>query len=383
MFSIQDGASVAVIGAGVVGLSVAYHLADAGVADVTLLDGAGFGAGATAIQPGGVRQQWGSRVNCLLARESRVFYSELDERFGRRVEAAIDPGGYVFVAEGEEALASLRRNLAVQQEVGVPSVLLSAAEVGELVPGLATEQLLGAAYCAEDGYFDRPQAVVAGFAEAALARGARLVTEHVVSIERAGDSWSLRLADGSTLAAGCVVVAAGADTPALLEPLDIRVPIRKEARHLFYSDPIRERLLEPLVVSVDRHFAAKHLADGSVLASDLSATGDPASELDAWRRRVREGIAALLPVLEYVSFPVHVAGTYDLTPDRQMIVGPVEGAPGLVLAAGMSGRGFMMAPAVGRLVAGCVTGAPPDPLLDVVSLSRFEQATVELEPQVV
>jgi sarcosine oxidase subunit beta len=136
------------------------------------------------------------------------------------------------------------------------------------------------------------------------------------------------------------------------------------------------------VVSVERHFAAKQLADGSVLASDLSASGDPSVHLSTWRGRIREEIATLLPMLEYVSFRVHVPGTYDLTPDRQMIVGPVEGLPGLVLAAGMSGRGFMMAPAVARLVADALAGAA-DSLPEAVALSRFEKQALAPESQVV
>jgi sarcosine oxidase subunit beta len=381
VFSIRDGASVAVVGAGIVGLTVAHRLvADRGL-EVTLFDPRGYGAGATAIQPGGVRQQWASEVNCRLARESHAFYRDLAGNLGRPVDAAIQPGGYVFVASTPAGLADLERAHSVQRHVGVPSVLLSPAEIASLVPGLDADAVVGGAFCDEDGYFDRPQAVVAAVAEAAFDAGARLVRQRVIGV-RPGGAWSVDLEDGAQHAADAVVVCAGADSAAVVGSLGLDLPIRREARHLFYSDPIRERLLEPLVVSVERHFAAKQLADGSVLASDLSASGDPSVHLSTWRGRIREEIATLLPMLEYVSFRVHVPGTYDLTPDRQMIVGPVEGLPGLVLAAGMSGRGFMMAPAVARLVADALAGAA-DSLPEAVALSRFEKQALAPESQVV
>src|SRR5207253_9960365 len=133
------------------------------------------------------------------------------------------------------------------------------------------------------------------------------------------------------LQADAVVVAAGVDTPRLLPEL----PIRPEPRVLRFSDPIRERLLEPLVVSAERGFAAKQLADGRVLASDLRARGDAESGRELWRATIRNASEALLPQLTHVSYPLLVAGMYDVTPDHQPILGPV--ADGLLVAAGFSG----------------------------------------------
>jgi hypothetical protein len=92
------------------------------------------------------------------------------------------------------------------------------------------------------------------------------------------------------------------------------LPIEREAQYLFLSEPIRERLLEPLVISPERHFAAKQQAEGCVLASDLTAAGDPGLERDHWRRHVRECVEALLPALEFVSLPCSWEGFYDVTP---------------------------------------------------------------------
>ena len=185
------------------------------------------------------------------------------------------------------------------------------------------------------------------------------------------------------MAAAHVVVAAGVGTPGLVSGLGVEVPIIPEDRFMLYSDPIRERLVEPLVVSAERHFAAKQLGNGRVVASDLAARGDPAVGEAGWRAHVREAIRELLPQLEYVEFPVLTAGTYDVTPDHQAILGPVPEAEGVWIAAGLSGHGFMMSPVVGRSMAAAIAGEPPDEYLRAFSLDRFARGALIPEPAIV
>lgn len=365
----MDRVDVAVVGAGVVGLAVARELALRGHA-VAVLERAGIGAGASGVQPGGVRQQWGTRVACRLARESVAFWRDAEERLESRVPLTLRRSGYLFVARSSETLDRLAANVALQQAEGIPSHIVDPAEAAELVPGLAASALVGGAWCAEDGYFDRPQSVVEAF-------GAGLDVRHadVAAIERDGSGWSL-----GALVADTVVVAAGVDTTRLLAPLGIDVPIAGEDRYLFFSEPITERLLEPLVVVPELAFASKQLADGRVLASDLSARGDADTGRDRWRATIRGATETLLPHLEHVSYPLLVRGVYDVTPDHQPILGPV--ADGLLVAAGFSGHGFMIAPAVARIVADAVEGER-DPVLDVLGPDRFAQDRLVPEPQLV
>jgi glycine/D-amino acid oxidase-like deaminating enzyme len=270
-------ADVAIIGAGITGLSIAFRLRERTDAAIVVLDRVGVGAGASGVQPGGVRQQWGTRVNCVMARESLRFYREAAARLEARVDPGFRPCGYLFLAHSEDALDRLRASVRLQNELSIPSRLL--------VPEL---------------------------------------------------------------------------------------PIEPEPRRIFFSDPVGERLLDTFVVSVERHFAAKQLADGRVLASDLAA-GD--------RVEVRATMRSLLPRLEYVSLPHVVDGVYDTTPDRQAILGRVD--DGLYVAAGFSGHGFMMAPEVGRLVAGAVLGDEPEEALQELSPERFALGRLIPEPAVV
>jgi len=357
-------ADVVVVGAGVVGLSIAFHLGQRG-GSVTVLDRAGIGAGASGVQPGGVRQQWGTRVNCLLARESMRFYADAPELLSMRVDPGFRACGYLFLAHSDGALAQMRENVALQNELGIRSRIVGPAEAAELVPGLDVAGVVGGAWGPEDGYFDRPQSLVEAF-------GA-LADVQIGEVVEIRDDGAVRLAAGDELQADAVVVATGVDTPALLPEL----PISAQTRFLFFSEPIRERLLEPLIVSPERRFAAKQLGDGRVLASDLGAREGE----DGGRANVRSAFEELLPQLVYVALPALVPGVYDVTPDHQAILGRVRDR--VWVAAGFSGHGFMLAPAVGRIIAESVSEKCEDAALGVLDAGRFAEGRLVPEPQVV
>ena len=356
----MERVDVAVVGAGVVGLAVARELRERGHR-VAVLERTGIAAGASGVQPGGVRQQWGTRVACRLARESIAFWREADTRLESRVPLTLRRSGYLFVARSQETLDRLAANVALQQEEGVPSRIVDAGEAAALVPGLAAGEIAGGAWCAEDGYFDRPQAVVESFANGLDVRLETVETLRALRAEK-------------------IVVAAGADTKALLATIGVEVPIEREERYLFFSEPIRERLLEPLVVAPELTFAAKQLADGRVRASDLTARGDADAGRERWRATIRSATDTLLPQLTHVSYPLLVRGVYDVTPDHQPILGPV--ADDVHVAAGFSGHGFMISPAVARIVADAVEGVR-DPVLDVLGAERFAAGRLVPEPQLI
>jgi sarcosine oxidase subunit beta len=297
------------------------------------------------------------------------FYADARELLHMRVDPGFRACGYLFLAHSESALARMRENVTLQNELDIPSQIVGPQEAAELVPGLDTAGVVGGAWCAEDGYFDRPQSLVEAFGESADVQ-----IDDVLAVR---DGGVVRLASGGELRADAVVIAAGVDTQRLLPEL----PIGPEARYLFFSDPIRERLLDPLVVSPERRFAAKQLGDGRLLASDLGAVGDPDVELADWRAHVRSAFEELLPQLVFVALPTLVEGVYDVTPDHQPILGRVRDR--VWVAAGFSGHGFMLAPAVGRIIAESVFGEREDAALSVLDAGRFGDGRLVPEPQVV
>jgi sarcosine oxidase subunit beta len=371
---------VAVVGGGVTGLSIAFNLAERG-AEVVVFERTGIAAEASGVQPGGVRQQWSTRVNCRLAQESMRFYRDVAVHLEVRNAPVLEPCGYVFLAHSQERRDALALDVALQNELGIASELLEPEALEALLPGIDRSDVTGASYCGDDGYFDRPQAVVEAFGEAFRRCGGAIELATVTALAPRGDRWVLELERGAAVEADAVVVAAGYDAPPLLATVGLELPIAKEPKYLLLSDPIGDRLLEPLVVSAERHFAAKHLRNGRVLASDLAANGEPGREASAWRAHVKENIRRYVPLLEYVTFPLVVEGFYDVTPDHQPIVAAVE--RGLWVAAGFSGHGFMIAPAVGRIVAEAILAARHDAALESFAYDRFASGGLAPERQIV
>ncbi len=254
--------SVSVVGAGISGLSIAHHLLERGLGPVTVYERTGIGSGASGIQPGGVRQQWGTRANCLMAKESYAFYRELGERF--------DPCGYLFLAD-ERGDAGATRGGARGSARARHSVAAACAARGGGARAGSRAGRRARRGLVRGGWVLRP---AAGRGRGVRGEGRRLARSSSPKSARsrataaAGGSSSRR---ASSVTTDAVVVAAGAESRALLAPLGFDLPIVEEPRTLFLSEPIRERLLEPLVIAIDRGIAAKQLADGRVLASDLRA----------------------------------------------------------------------------------------------------------------
>jgi sarcosine oxidase subunit beta len=372
---VAEHPDVAIVGAGIIGLSAAYHLAERGAGRIVVYERESIGAGASGVQPGGVRQQWSTRVNCLLARASLDFYERAAERLESRTDLRFRACGYLFLAHEAATLDRLRADVALQNELGIPSRIVSADEAAELVPGLTANVVVGASWCDEDGYFDRPQAVIEAFAEAARRRGVEIERADVAAVEVGP---RLRFGDGEAVEAGAVVVAAAAATRGIVRALS-DLPIEPEERSVFLSDALNERLLDPLVVAPDRHFAAKQLADGRVLAADLS----PENELGHARAHVREIVGQLLPRLTFVALPFVVGGKYDMTPDGHGIVDAIDANGPVVVAAGFDGHGFMLAPEVGRGVAAIIAGEDPGAAFADLRADRFAAAPLERESRVV
>jgi sarcosine oxidase subunit beta len=251
-----------VVGAGITGLAIARELQARG-RDVVVLERTGIGAGASGVQPGGVPQQRRTRIPCPLAVASPACWSARSARRPPRIPG--DAAARLPLCRAERQAGTIDRERDAADEQGVLPIV-TPDEAAELVPGLRTDAIVGGSWCGEDGYFDRPQSVVAAFAE-----GLDVRQVNVQSVDE--------------LDADVVVLAAGAETRTLLEPLGVDLPVLPEDRYLFLSDPIEERLLDPLVVAPELAFAAKHLADGRVLASDLGGRGDPVTGRDRWRAR--------------------------------------------------------------------------------------------------
>jgi sarcosine oxidase subunit beta len=342
-------ARLVVAGAGVVGASIAYHLALRGARDVVLADIGEVAGGASGKALGGVRQQFSSAPEVRLARESVSFFNSLGPDL-------FEPVGYLFLATSEAGLAELEERRTVQRGLGVPVERFDPAAVA----GLAVEDVLGAVFCAEDGIADPGG-----------------ITRELVRRAAAGGVEVLERVDALELDADTLVLATGAASAALGAKLGVDLPVRPLVRQLVETAPVPGLARDlPLTIEAESGFHFRRRGDALVLAMPERAprwgTDERVDEAlaDDWMQRIahRYPAAAGLPVARAW------AGLYDMTPDAHPIIGPV--GEGIYAACGFSGHGFMQSPAVGRIVAGELLDGGTDFDLTPYRLDRFAAGAV-------
>ena len=359
-----------IVGGGIIGCSIAYHLTRLGVRDVVLLEKDFLASKATGVAPGGIRQQFANETACLYARESVRFFERLDEELHPDFPLPFLQTGYLFLAHCEETLATYRRNVALQNRLAIPAVVLTPEEVLERVPGLAREGLCGASFCPTDGFIEDAHGLTQLLATRAKEAGARLRFETALDIEvEAGRVRGVRT-DAGRIETRAVVNAAGCEAPDLARRIGVDIPIRVERRRLLYTARTDERLLEPLVAALDRGWAGKQLAEGAVYMGYLR---EAAEDVDDWAftEKTVEAAITVMPSLAEVRVARVAQGFYDTSPDGQPILGAIPGLDGYYQAVGFSGHGYMLSPAVGRVMAETVAGFAPSLPIEPFSSDRF------------
>ncbi|MER3418614.1 MAG: FAD-dependent oxidoreductase [Chloroflexota bacterium] len=367
---------VIVVGAGVQGVSLAFHLAERG-ASVIVCERQSVGAGATGRSSGFVRMHYDLEAEVRLAWASLPYFWDWTERVG-----AGDPG---FVRTGFLQLVPrglsdhLRANTAMQQQLGVPTLLLGTDDVERLVPDLILEDVEVAAYEPLSGYAD-PAATAAGFLAAARNLGTRYVGGcRVERVTTDGERVTGVATDRGTFAAPTVVDAAGAWAGALAATVGVEVPI-ETWRHDTFILGRPAGLRSPLPIVLDHALGIYLRPEGAHqllvgLEDENHLGGDPDRPLEATPATTTEiaieRLTRRLPIAESATLERTFAGQDGMTPDQRAIIGPA-GPDGFWLCCGFSGTGFKTAPAVGAALAAWICGAEPDGgVLAPFRLERF------------
>jgi len=370
---------VIIIGGGVIGCSIAYHLARMGCCDVVVLERNLIGSGSTERCAGGIRQQFSTEANIRLSVESVRFFERFEEETG--YPADFRQNGYLMLATGEEELVFFRQSVALQHSLGVKVNLLSPQEVKEIVPRLNIGDVLGATYCPTDGYAD-PYSVVHGFASAAKRLGVKICQgAEVISIARTGRVWCVNTTTGE-FRSPTVVVAAGAWSSQIGEMIGVNIPVRPSRRHIFVTEPLSEIAKSaPMVVEFRNGFWFRR--EGQCLIFGMRNPEEPESfntSVDwSFLPTIAEVACHRLPFLADIGVGRAQAGLHEDTPDANAIISDVPHMDGLYFACGFSGHGFMHSPAVGRIVAELVLGKSLVSELLPFGLSRFEVQTYHKE----
>lgn len=374
-------ADVIIIGAGVIGCSIAYHLAKMGCNDVVVLEKNYIGSGSTEKCVGGIRQQFSTVTNIKLSMESVRFFESFEEETGH--PADFRQNGYLMLATTEDELQSFRQNVALQHQLGLEVYLLSPKEAKEIVPQLDVQDIVGGTFCPTDGYAD-PYSVVQGFASSAKRLGVKIYEETEVSgINQKEHRIQGMLTNRGEFTAPVVVDAAGPYAAQIGEMAGLDIPVHPSRRHIFVTAPLDEiRRDAPMVV--DFHSGFWFRREGPGLIFGMRNPDEPES-LDTsvdwgFLPTIAEVASRRLPFLENIGVVTGQAGLHDDTPDANAILGKVPEIEGLYLACGFSGHGFMHSPAVGRIMAELIlTQCSPLPDVSPLALHRFQQETQQAE----
>lgn len=375
---------VIIIGAGIIGCSIAYFLTEKGYSNILVIDKGGIASDITGICPGGVRQQWGTEINCVMSKASTEFFQNINEYLEPEYEIKFRNVGYLYTFHSEKAKNKYAQSVALQNFLGIPTKFISPKEAKEIVPGINDSSFISASYCETDGFVDDAYHVTNSFAGAAKRKGAQFISDTVEKIVvENGIVKGVHCGKRGAILSDKVVNAAGLGSKKLAKTVDINLPINFEVRRILYTNRIINRILEPLLISFEKGFAAKQLTDGTLYLSYLGKDLQPPYNMFDFQLRAAEVGTEIFPPLEELVFQSHVDGTYDSTPDHQAILGGVDELPGYYQAVGMSGHGFMMSPVIGESLAAIV--AEETPKIDVSCLhhSRFANNKLIFEPSVV
>ncbi|MFN8439258.1 MAG: FAD-binding oxidoreductase [Caldilineaceae bacterium] len=352
---IQESAAVVIIGAGIVGASVAYHLAVRGCTDVVILEKAETEVtGSTAKSLAGVRHQFANEVNIRLS----IYGIERLKHFHEEVGgySGLKQVGYLLLIDDPATWAEYQRQVALQHSLGVPTELLTPAEIERRFPFTKIDGLLGATFGPNDGYCD-PHGIAMGYLQRAREMGVRLLrSTPATGIKRDRDRVVAVQTPSGEIACETIVNAAGAWSGQVGALAGLGIPVLPYRRCAYMTEPF-DRIPRdiPLTIDVGSGFYMRKEHDNVVFG--LSNLNEPPGEnftVDwQWLNTVLDAGVVRFPILEEAGLAKNLcwAGLYEITPDHMPILGRHPQLPNYVNASGFSGHGVMHSPATGMLMA--------------------------------
>ncbi|HEX8650940.1 MAG TPA: FAD-binding oxidoreductase [Pyrinomonadaceae bacterium] len=379
-----ETADVVIIGGGIVGSSVAYHLAEAGCSNVVVVEReAEQGLGSTGKATGGARAQFATSINIQMSLYSIEFFARCEEATGH--PSGYQPRGYLFVATSEAQLDYLKANRERQAALGLTNVeLLTSDEIAAMIPQLRVDDVVGGSFCQTDGFVD-PPAIMRAFMSRARERGVRLqLGAGVTGIEVDGGGVSGVWTTLGRIATRAVVNASGAWAAEVARLAGVEIPVVPLRRQLVSTasfDGLPRQMPMVIDMSDGFHFRPDFKAGATpgVLMAWPDPDEQPGFKLDfeaSFVEKVLRRAAHRVPCLrDVVVEPSRCrAGLYEMTPDHHAIIGEVPQVRGLYLANGFSGHGVMHSPATGRIISELILDGRAR-LLDVapLGLERFAE----------
>jgi len=374
---------VIVIGAGVIGCSIAFHLAALGRPRVRVIDRLGIGAGTSAQSSGILRTHYSVPQNVELARRSFAAFERFADYVGdAEADAGLVKCGYLIAAPEGPRLPALQAALAQQQAMGIPLQRLDAQQAAERLPIARFDDAALIGFEPEAGFADA-YLVASGFARAARRRGVRFAEGVAVQglLREGGRITGVQTSQGP-MSAGLVISAQNIWTPELQAWTGIGTPVKPERHRVFAFEtpaapytqamPVYKDLGSPGMLYCRSYGGRQMLASEGIAGEVLSSPEIEQADIpmDAVVE-VGAQVAERFPAYAEAGLATSWTGVYDVTPDWNPVLGPVPGLDGLLVAFGFSGHGFKLSPAVGRLMAQLALGVPPDLSVEPYAIGRF------------
>lgn len=382
----KDRSDVAIIGGGVIGLSVARELRRAGVERVCVFEKEdSLGRGSSPLANGGVRAQFTTPINISFSRYSIEELERLQDTYAE--ELSFHQVGYLLFTSDDDRAGGLRSSVDLQRSLGVTTRWLTGEEVGELAPELRVEGLVAGTFHERDGYLD-PSGLLHVLEHEVRRLGAEIHTGcEVASIQPVADDIELVFADRRHRTRW-LVNAAGCGARSVASLLEVDIPVRPIRRNLAYlHDPDAPSIPGPMCVDLDTGVLVRpEGSDGYLIAySDPNTSPGWDTSLDPrFLPAVAARIGNRFPHLEGKRIhPKHCwAGLYPETPDGHAIIGAITELPSFIQCVGFGGHGLMHSPAAGKAVADLITGAAPSFDLHPLRPSRFAEGDLHVETSV-
>ena len=379
-----DVAEHVIIGGGIAGCSLAYFLAKKRVKDIVLLEKDYLASKETGICPGGIRQQHTNLLCARLAKKSvDEFFSKIDEELHPEYPLPFIQSGYMFLAHTENTLKGYRENVEEQNRWGIPSQILTPHEILDIVPGISPEGLLGAAFCRTDGFLEDSHGLTQLLGRRIREMGGKILFEEAIDIKLKSEKVVGVQTSKRYIETKSIINAAGCESPRVSDCVGIPLPIEIQKRRLLYTTRLEERFLEPLVVAFDKGWAGKQLREGNVYMGYLREGEENISGRQFTERCVDLALQMLPEKMSRLSVLKIQEGHYDTTPDGQPIIGPAPEREGYTLMTGFSGHGYMLAPAIGRVLSDILTDQIPSLEIGALRLERFQKTRVDKEKLVI
>src|SRR5690554_6843265 len=379
-------ANIVIIGAGISGCSIAYNLAVKGVKDVIVVEKSYLTSGSTGRCGAGIRQQWGTKMNCKLAKASIDFFETAQETLQYDGDIEFKQEGYLIIADNKEEDEQFTKNIELQKSLGIPARKITKEEAKKIVPHLNTDVILSATYCLTDGHLN-PFKMTDAYYKAAKRLGVKFYfNEEVKDIIINNNKIDKVITSNMVIETEKVINAAGGYAKEIGEMVGVDIPVYAEKHEILVTEPI-EKIQGPMVMSFAKNLYCQQVPHGSFIMGRSNPDALHNHDIESsWNflDEMSKTVCEILPLIGNLRVIRQWAGSYTMSPDRQPIISDCDELIGFYLACGFSGHGFMFAPMTGLLLSEIILNE--DLTIDITDLhlNRFKhQKDFVLEKSVV